>query len=44
VANDPTAVVDRVRLGDHVGQLDDASMLLVDNALRRVLIVITARR
>lgn len=29
--------LDRRRIGDHVGQLDDASMFLIDNALRRVL-------
>jgi len=29
--------VDRVRLGEHVGQLDDATMFMVDSALRRVL-------
>jgi len=29
--------VDRARLGEHVGQLDDATMFMVDSALRRVL-------
>lgn len=29
--------LDKARLQDHVGQLDDATMLLVDTALRRVL-------
>jgi mRNA interferase MazF len=29
--------IDRRRLDEHVGQLDDATMFMVDNAMRRVL-------
>jgi mRNA interferase MazF len=29
--------LDRSRLGEHVGELDDSAMLLIDTALRRVL-------
>jgi mRNA interferase MazF len=29
--------IDRRRIGDHVGQLDDATMFIIDNAMRRVL-------
>ena len=29
--------IDRRRIGDHVGQLDDATMFMVDNVMKRVL-------
>ena len=35
--SDAVAHVGKNRLGEHVGQLDDATMFLIDTALRRVL-------
>ena len=29
--------IDKTRIGDHVGQIDDATMVIIDGALRRVL-------